>query len=58
MSMVANLLNILILIVKNMKSGIEPKRTALPDIRRARLKRLLEIKPIVNAIEVHNGLQV
>lgn len=32
------------------------EQLSLPDIRRARLKRLLEIKPIVNAIEVHNGL--
>ncbi len=32
------------------------EQLSLPDIRRGRLKRLLEIKPIVNAIEVHNGL--
>lgn len=29
---------------------------SMPDIRRGRLKRLLELKPLVNAIEVHNGL--
>ena len=29
---------------------------AIPDIRRGRLKKLLEIKPLVTAIEVHSGL--
>ena len=29
---------------------------AIPDIRRGRLKKLLAIKPLVNAIEVHSGL--
>ena len=29
---------------------------SIPDIRRGRLKKLLEIKPLVSAIEVHSGL--
>jgi phosphoenolpyruvate phosphomutase len=29
---------------------------SIPDIRRGRLKKLLDIKPLITAIEVHNGL--
>lgn len=32
------------------------EKLAMPEIRRARLKRLLEITPIVKTIEVHSGL--
>lgn len=32
------------------------KRTSLPDIRRGRLKKLLHLKPLVTAIEAHNGI--
>ncbi len=35
---------------------VQRQQLAMPDIRRGRLKRLLEIKPLVNAIEVHSGL--
>ena len=31
-------------------------RLAMPELRRRRLRRLLEIRPIVKAIEVHSGL--
>lgn len=29
---------------------------SMPDIRRARLKRLLEMKPLINVIEAHSGI--
>lgn len=29
---------------------------SMPDVRRGRLKKLLEMKPLVNAIEVHSGI--
>lgn len=32
------------------------KRTALPDVRRGRLKNLLALKPLITAIEAHNGI--
>jgi phosphoenolpyruvate mutase len=35
---------------------MQREQLSIPDVRRGRLKRLLEIKPIVNAIEAHNGI--
>jgi len=32
------------------------KQLSMPDVRRGRLKRLLEMKPLVTAIEAHSGL--
>lgn len=32
------------------------KRSALPDVRRGRLKKLLALKPLITAIEAHNGI--
>lgn len=35
---------------------IQREQLAMPDIRRARLRRLLEMKPLVNALEAHSGI--
>lgn len=35
---------------------IQREQLTMPDIRRGRLKRLLEIKPLINVIEAHNGI--
>lgn len=35
---------------------MQRQQLALPDVRRARLKRLLEMKPLVRVLEAHNGL--
>ena len=32
------------------------EKLSLPDVRRARLRRLLSLKPLVTAIEAHNGI--
>ena len=32
------------------------QRTAMPEIRRARLKRLIGLRPVVKALEVHSGI--
>lgn len=32
------------------------EQLSIPDIRRGRLKRLLEMKPLINVIEAHNGI--
>jgi len=35
---------------------IQREQLAMPDVRRARLKQLLEMKPLVTALEAHNGI--
>lgn len=35
---------------------LQRQQLAMPDVRRARLKRLLEMKPLVNVLEAHNGI--
>jgi len=35
---------------------MQREQLSIPDIRRGRLKRLLEMKPLINAIEAHSGL--
>lgn len=32
------------------------QQLSMPDVRRGRLKRLLEMKPLINAIEAHSGI--
>lgn len=32
------------------------EQLSMPDVRRGRLKRLLEMKPLINAIEAHSGI--
>lgn len=35
---------------------MQREQLALPDVRRARLRQLLEMKPLVTALEAHNGI--
>ena len=35
---------------------IQREQLAMPDVRRARLKQLLKMKPLVTALEAHNGI--
>ena len=35
---------------------MQRQQLSLPDVRRARLKRLVEMKPLVRALEAHSGL--
>ncbi|MCL2052428.1 MAG: phosphoenolpyruvate mutase [Lachnospiraceae bacterium] len=36
--------------------NIRESQASIPDVRRGRLKKLLELKPLVTAMEAHNGL--
>jgi phosphoenolpyruvate phosphomutase len=36
--------------------NVRTSQASIPDIRRGRLKKLLELKPLITAIEAHNGL--